>query len=244
MAEVKLKEMFLSVECSEAYKSLRTNIQFCGEDKKVIVLTSCTPDEGKSTVSLQLAVSLAEANQKVLLVDADLRKSIMMGSFEIEGEVKGLTHYLSGQAPVQEVIQKTDRKNLDMIFAGPIPPNPAELLGDKPFREMVKKCREEYDYVIIDSPPLGGVIDSAVIARECDGAVIVIEAEVISYRFVQEIKEQLEKSGCPILGTILNKVDVRQQKYYGRYYGRKYGRYYGYGKYYGKYYGYGSYGKK
>lgn len=238
MTAVKLKDMPLSVECSEAYKSLRTNVQFCGEDKKVLVLTSCTPDEGKSTVTLQLAISLAEANRKVLIVDADLRKSAMMGNFEVEREVKGFTHYLSGQAALGEVIYPTDKNNLDVIFAGPIPPNPAELLGDKPFKQMVKKCREIYDYVIIDTPPLGSVIDGAVVAGECDGAVIVIEADVISYRFVQEIKEQLEKSGCPILGTILNKVDMRQQKYYGRYYGRKYGRYYG------KYYSYGDYNKK
>lgn len=238
MTPIKLKDMSLSTECSEAYKSLRTNIQFCGEDKKVIVLTSCTPDEGKSTVALQLAISLAEANRKVLIVDGDLRKSVLMGKFELEEEVKGFTHFLSGQAELHEVIQRTDKQNLDIIFAGPIPPNPAELLADRPFKQMVKECRDIYDYVIIDSPPLGSVIDGAVIAGECDGAVIVIEAEVISYRFVQEIKEQLEKSGCPILGTILNKVDMRQQKYYGRYYGRKYGRYYG------KYYGYGHYDKK
>jgi len=238
MTPVKLKDLSLSAECSEAYKSLRTNIQFCGEDKKVIVLTSCTPDEGKSTVALQLAISLAEANRKVLIVDGDLRKSVLMGKFELEEEVKGFTHFLSGQAGLHEVIQSTDKQNLDIIFAGPIPPNPAELLADRLFKQMVKECRDIYDYVIIDSPPLGSVIDGAVIAGECDGAVIVIEAEVISYRFVQEIKEQLEKSGCPILGTILNKVDIRQQKYYGRYYGRKYGRYYG------KYYGYGHYGKK
>lgn len=238
MTPIKLKDMSLSAECSEAYKSLRTNIQFCGEDKKVIVLTSCTPDEGKSTVALQLAISLAEANRKVLIVDGDLRKSVLMGKFELEEEVKGFTHFLSGQAELHEVIQRTDKQNLDIIFAGTIPPNPAELLADRPFKQMVKECRDIYDYVIIDSPPLGSVIDGAVIAGECDGAVIVIEAEVISYRFVQEIKEQLEKSGCPILGTILNKVDMRQQKYYGRYYGRKYGRYYG------KYYGYGHYDKK
>jgi capsular exopolysaccharide synthesis family protein len=221
----------LSYECDEAYKALRTNLQFCGDDKKVIVLTSCTPDEGKSTVTLYLAMSLAEAGQKVLLIDADMRKSVMTGNFKVEGEVRGLTHFLSGQASLEEVICDTEINTLKMIFAGPIPPNPAELLNAQLFRDLLKQARETYDYVLIDSPPLGSVIDSAIIAKSCDGAVIVIEAEVISYRFVQEIKLQLEKSNCPILGTILNKVDIRDQKYYSRYYSKKYGKYYGYGKY-------------
>ena len=94
-------------------------------------------------------------------------------------------------------------------------------------------AREQYDYILLDSAPLGSVIDSAVIAKECDGSVIVVESGVISYRFVQEIKMQLDKSGCPVLGVILNKTDMKEQKYYNRYYGKKYG------KYYGKYYGYG-----
>lgn len=238
MAEVRLVAEPLNVECSEAYKSLRTNVQFCGEDKKVIVLTSCTPDEGKSTVSLHLAESLAEAGKRTLLVDADLRKSVMLGSFEVEGEVKGLAHCLSGQSSLAEVIQQTDKENLEVIFAGTVPPNPAELLGDKTFQRMIEECRLDYDYVIIDSSPLGAVIDSAVIARECDGAIIVIESEAISYRFVQEVKEQLEKSGCPILGAVLNKVDMHRQGYYGKHYGKYYG------KYYRKYYGYGQEGKK
>ncbi len=238
MARVKIKSDTLNYESGEAYRALRTNLQFCGEDKKTIVLTSCTPDEGKSTVALNLAISLAEAGKRVLLVDADLRKSVLMGEFGISQEVKGLTHYLSGQACLKEVITYTDRDKLDVIFAGPVPPNPTELLGERQFKEMLKYGREQYDYVLIDSPPLGSVIDSAIIAENCDGSIIVIEAEVISYRFVQEIKEQLEKSNCPILGTILNKVDMRDQKYYSRYYGRKYK------KYYGKYYGYGEYGKR
>jgi capsular exopolysaccharide synthesis family protein len=234
--EINLEE--LNYECSEAYKTLRTNLQFCGEDKKVILLTSCTPDEGKSTVTLRLAISLAEAGKHVLMIDADLRKSVMSGNFKHEGEIKGLTHYLSGQADLASVLCATDMEHLDVIFAGPNAPNPAELLGDRQFKALVKTAREHYDYILIDTAPIGSVIDSAIVAKECDGSVIVIEAEVISYRFVQEIKAQLERTGCPILGTVLNKVDIRSQKYYSRYYGRKYGRYYG------KYYGYGNYGKK
>lgn len=231
MSRAKLRIEKLGFECNEAYKALRTNLQFCGEDKKVIVFTSCTPDEGKSTVATYLALSMAQAGKKVLLVDGDLRKSLLLGNFVVTGETKGLTHYLSGQAELKDIIRSTNLEKLDVIFAGPVPPNPTELLGDDLFREMAKSCREMYDYVFIDSPPLGSVIDSAIIANACDGSIIVIESEVISYRFVLEIKEQLEKSNCPILGTIINKVDIREQKYYSRYYGRKYGKYYTYGNY-------------
>jgi len=237
MANVKVKVEKLNMECSEAYRALRTNLQFCGGDKKAIVFTSCTPDEGKSTVALYLAMSLAEAGKKVLLIDADLRKSVMTGHFRLEEGTKGLTHFLSGQTYLKDVICQAEKPKLDVIFAGPAAPNPAELLGQTLFKEMLKYARSQYDYILIDSAPLGSVIDSAIIAEECDGAVIVIESEVISYRFVQEVKAQLEKSNCPILGAVLNKVDMRSQKYYGRYY------YYGkkYGKYYGKKYGYGKY---
>lgn len=212
---------------SEAYKSLRTNINFCGSDKKALLITSCTPNEGKSSVSLNLAVSLAESGKRVLLIDADLRKSVIMGKVEVTGdgtgEVLGLTHYLSKQTQLKEVICSTDIKNLFVILPGPVPPNPAELLGNQYFTTMLKVLRDVYDYILIDSPPLGLVIDSAIIAKECDGSILVIETGVISYRFAQEVKSQLEKTGCPILGTILNKVDRQHGgKYYGKYYG-KYG---------------------
>lgn len=236
MSLVKRKEKELDYESAEAYRALRTNLQFCGNDKKTVVFTSCTPDEGKSTVILNLATFLAEAEKRVLLIDADLRKSVMTGNFRIESKSKGLTHFLSGMCELDDVINETDTPGLEIIFAGPNPPNPSELLGGSRFCELLKQAKEWYDYILIDSAPLGSVIDSAIIAKECDGSAIIVESGVISYRFVEEIKDQLEKSGCPMLGVILNKTDYREQKYYNRYYKR-------YGKYYSKYYGYG-YGNK
>ena len=199
MIKVEIKTQKLDYSGAEAYKSLRTNLQFCGEDKKVIAITSCTPNEGKSSVTLNLALSLAEAGKKVILIDADLRKSVLVGRTKVRGEVKGLTHYLSKQAPMIDVICSTDVKNLHIVYAGPVPPNPAELLGGKYFREMLVSLRKVYDYILIDTPPLGSVIDSAIIAEESDGAIMVIETGVISYRFAQDVKGQLEKSNCPIL---------------------------------------------
>ena len=224
MNSVVIKRDKSSYSESESYKALRTNLQFCGGDKKIIAITSCMPNEGKSSVAMELAISLTENEKKVLLLDADLRKSIMVGKVKVTHSVKGLTHYLAKQATLMDVVNATDIPGLHVIFAGPFPPNPAELLDSKYFKGMVSSIKNIYDYIIIDTPPLGSVIDSAVVAKECDGVVLVIESGVIRYRFAQNVKEQMEKSGCPILGVVLNKVDMTQKGYYGKYYG-KYGAY-------------------
>lgn len=219
MQEVVLKNLTKDYRSNEAYKTLRTNIEFSGADKKVLVLTSCTPSEGKSTVSMSLAAALADGEKKVLFIDADLRKSVLVGRHKVTGELKGLSHFLSGQAELKDVVTKTQEPNLSVIFAGVVPPNPAELLGGRRFEAMIQGARKAYDYVIIDAPPLGSVIDAAIIARSCDASVLVISANAISYKFAQVVKEQLEKAGCPILGVVLNKVNMKQNKYYGKYYG-------------------------
>lgn len=220
-----IKRANLDYRANEAYKTLRTNIQFCGSDVKVITFTSCTPNEGKSSVSFNLAVSFAEVGKRVVLIDADLRKSVLIGRYKV-GEVEyGLTHYLSGQKDLEEVLLMTDINHMDIIFSGSYSPNPAELLNHQRFSNLVQKLREEYDYVIIDTPPLGSVIDSAIVAKLSDGAVLVIEANAISYRFAQDVKDQLDKTDCRILGAVLNKVSMEKNSYYGKYYGKYYGIY-------------------
>ena len=221
----------LDFRTKEAYKTLRTNLSFAGKNVKVVALTSCTPNEGKTSLSFQLALSLAEGGWKTVLLDADLRKSVLRGRYKASHEKFGLSHYLSGQSELEDTVCETNIENLYIIFAGPVPPNPSELLGSDNFRKMMKKLREDYDYVIIDTPPLGSVIDGAVVAACCDGAVIVIESNAVSYRFVQSIKEQLEKAGVRILGCVLNKVNLSTRSRYGKYYEKYYGGYYG--KYYG-----------
>lgn len=226
MKKIKISRPELDYFSDEAYKSLRTNLLFCGEDKKVITVTSCTPNEGKTTVSLNLALSLAESGKKVLLIDADLRKSVILGRTEVNENILGLSHYLSRQASLQDVIYATNYVGFFIIFAGIFPPNPAELLGSKNFKELLKIVRESFDYVIIDTPPLGGVIDGVVIADECDGSILILASGTISYRFAQETKKQLEKCNCPILGVVLNKVNMGKAGHFNKY-----------GKYYGEYYG-------
>lgn len=227
MEYVFLKKNELDYRSNESYKTLRTNLQFCGDDIKVITFTSCTPNEGKTSVSFNLAVSFAQAGKQVLLIDADLRKSVLVGRYKIGKVEKGLSHYLSGQAELDDVVCKTNVDNMDIILAGSYCPNPAELLEHNRFSELIDKLRNDYDYIIIDTPPLGSVIDSAIVAKVSDGAVIVIEASVISYRFARRVKEQLERTGCRILGAVINKVPLNDKKYgyYGKYYGKYYGIY-------------------
>lgn len=235
MQSIELKHEELDFRTREAFKSLRTNIEFSGNDVKVVCLTSCTPNEGKSSISFELAKTFAQNNKKVLLIDADLRKSVMRQRHK-KGKVRlGLANYLVGKASMEEATCETDIKNFHMIFSGPVPPNPSELLGNDRFAKLIEQAREEYDIVIIDTPPLGSVIDTAVVSRFCDGVILLIASATISYHFARKVKEQLDVTGCRILGCVLNKVNMTGKGYYGKYYGKYYGRYYG--KYYGKYYG-------
>lgn len=214
---------------NEAVKTLRTNIQFCGSNIKTIMLTSSMPDEGKSDISLALAQSLAQIGKKTLVLDADIRKSILVARYQLDHEVNGLSQYLSGQRTLEEVLYHTIIDNLDIIFSGPYSPNPAELLEESLFEKLLEAAKAHYDYIIVDTPPMANLIDGAIVARHCDGAVIVIESGAISYRLEQKVKGQIEKSGCRILGVVLNKVDLSGDKYYGRY--GKYGKYKKYERY-------------
>lgn len=210
----------------EAFKTLRTNIEFSGADIKVIAVTSCTPNEGKSSVAMELARAFAEAGKKTILVDADMRKSVLVGRYKTGAVRYGLTHALVGREEIMNVCCQTNIQNLYVAFSGPVPPNPSELLGGKGFEELIKKMRQSFDLVLVDTPPLGSVIDAAVAAKQCDGTIMIIENNAVSYKFAQRVKEQLDKAGSRILGVVLNKVDMNTKGYYGRY-----------GKYYGKYYG-------
>lgn len=204
----------------EAINSLRTNIKFAGNDIKVVVVTSCNPGEGKSTTCFDLAKSFADAGNKVLLVDADMRKTVMLQRYRIDNrgqQVKGLAHYLSGQVSAEEIINSTNIKNLFMVLAGPTAPNPAELLSGNLIDNMISTCRKVFDIIIIDTPPLGAVIDAAIIAPKCDGAVMLCEANSTSAKVAIGVKKQLEMTGCKILGCVLNKAPSSGSTY--RYYG-------------------------
>lgn len=203
---------------NESFKTLRTNIMFCGSDIKVIVLTSARENEGKSVISAEIAKSMAEINKKTLLIDADMRKSVMLRRNSTSQNFYGLSEFLSSQAGLDNVLYNTQNPLFDVIFSGHFPPNPVELLSSDRFNKLIKDAREIYDYIIIDSPPLGSVIDSAVIATQCDGSIMVITAGVITVKEGLEVKQQLEKSGCKILGAVLNDVYGKNSNYNKKYY--------------------------
>lgn len=230
MKRVELIAEKLSYEVTEELNTLRTNIQFAGVDKKVIMVTSCMSGEGKSNTTFRLASSLSELGKKVLLIDTDMRKSVMVRVLKRSYIDSGLSHYLSGQCTLADVIYATDVRGLHMVFAGPVPPNPTELLASRQFENMISKLREVYDYILVDCAPLGMVVDAAIVSKNCDASILLIEANTIKYRFAQVVKEKLEATGCPILGVVLNKVDRAKNsgyyaKYYGKYYGDKYAQY-------------------
>lgn len=218
----------------ESLRALKTNIQFCGDDVKAILVTSSIPNEGKSTVTENLARSMTESGKRVLLIDTDMRKSVLIGRLRAKnaggGEIFGLSHFLSGQKQLDEVLYATDIPKLFLVFAGPSVPNPTEILEKKYFDELLSFGKEHFDYVLLDCAPLGVAIDAAVIAKHCDGAVIVVGQGMASGRMVNNTKKQLEMSGVRILGVVLNKVKMKKKgygSYYGGYYGSYYGSYYG-----------------
>ena len=219
---------------TEALRELRTNIGFCGDDIRTILFTSALPNEGKSTVVVDIARSLDEAGKRVLVIDSDMRKSVLVGKAKGGEPIKGLSLFLSGQCRLEEVLYKTQLNKMYIIFSGPRVLNPTELLEKKYFSTLVQAVREKFDYVLIDCAPLGAAIDAAVVARECDGAVIVAAQGTATSKMLINVKRQLENAGVSILGAVLNKVDMKKSNYYGKYYGGYYGKYYG--KYYSEYY--------
>ena len=212
----------------EAMKTLRTNLVFSGTSVRAIGITSFGPGAGKSTISLQLALSFAQTGKRVLLIDADMRKSVLPTRLRVKGKVDGLSHYLSGLANVSELLCETDVPNMYIMFAGVRVPNSAELLSTENFAKLIPALKEVFDYIIVDTAPIGQVVDCAVIAQYLDGVAMIIDASKNSYKQERRIKNKIVKAGGKVVGGILNQVDVKEHNsYYG--YGRKYGGYYYYG---------------
>lgn len=198
----------------EACKVLRTNLQFCGQEIVSIAVTSCNENEGKTTVALQIAKSFADLGKKVLVIDADMRKSVMAGRNTTVKNPSGVSEVLSGLKPVGECIYKAQYPNLHIIFSGSYPPNPVELLNSEYFTAFLAESKKAYDYVIVDTPPLGAVIDAAVVAAKCDGTLLVIGDGKVRYRQAQEVVAQLKKSEAKILGVVRNQTHTHSKSYY------------------------------
>lgn len=231
MFDIKIEKKNYPFAMAEEFKNLRTGIIFSGEDIKTVLFTSCFANEGKSTITLELVRSFAELEKKVLFIDCDLRKSILKHKV-IDGSIKkGLTHYLTGQCELGDIIYRNNpgrEKDVEffVIPAGPSTNSPTELLSSKKFSDMVGDLRDEYDMIIIDAPPLANVVDASIIASKVDGAVIIVEAGGANYKVVKKVVDKIAASGSRILGVVLNKVDKSNKNY--SYY--KYGKEYGYGE--------------
>lgn len=204
----------------EALKTLRTNLMFYGDDVKAVALTSFSAAEGKSTLAFQLAASLAQMGKRVLLLDADLRKSVLPSRLRVRGKVDGLSAYLAGMANVSDLLYSTDVKGLFILFAGARVPNAAEALGSSRFKKLIPALRNTFDYILVDAAPIGQVVDCAILAPELDGVLMVIDATNNSYKLERRMKNQLEKTGARVLGAVLNRVDFADRdSYYGKAYG-------------------------
>lgn len=211
---------------SESFRTLRTNIQFSSLDKeiRVIAVTSSEPSEGKSTVISNLGITMAQAGQKVLIIDCDLRKPKIHKIFKISN-VLGFTSALVENVEISSIINAIEGiDNLSVLTSGPIPPNPSELLNSKKCKMFIEKLKENFDIILLDAPPVGVVTDAAIISTFVDGIVLVIGYGQVDIHGIQRTKELLQKVNAPILGTVLNKIPISK----GKYGGYKYYRYYEY----------------
>lgn len=209
---------------TEVYHRLRSNIEFAGAGNKVIAITGYGAGDGKSTTSYNLATVFAENGKKSIIVDADMRKSVMLERLISGRYTTGLSHYLMGRCELDHAITRSDFKHLDLIHNFMSPANPTELLGNDRFEAMIQQLQTAYDYVILDTPPLGSVIDAAIIARHCDGVLLVVPSNTYTRTEILMVKQQLEAAGSNILGVVLNRYNARKSGYKmnmqnGSYYG-------------------------
>lgn len=200
----------------ESYKTIRTNLKFSlnKEGCRKIAITSALPRDGKSMVSVNLAVSLAQTNERVLIIDGDLRKARIHKFFGIKN-IPGLTNLLGGFSELSEVIKPTDFKNLFVIPCGVVPPNPAELLASDSMKSLISQLEKEFDYILIDTPPVNVVSDALTLTPVVDGFVIVTKQKVNTHPELQRVISSLEFVGAKIIGFILNGVDLREKGKYG-----------------------------
>ncbi|MGL5577407.1 MAG: CpsD/CapB family tyrosine-protein kinase [Sarcina sp.] len=204
---------------AEAYKTLRTNIQYSSynENLKTLLVTSANPQEGKSVTAGNLAISFAQDNKKVIIIDCDLRRPTIHKKFNISNE-NGLTELLLRRKEAKECIQ-TYLENLDVITSGHIPPNPSEMLGSDNMTKLLEELKERYDYVIIDTPPVLAVSDAQVIATKTDGVVFVVKSAGTKKEEIIQAKANLDKVNAKIVGSVLNSIENSNNKYSYIYYG-------------------------
>lgn len=217
--EIAQKKLEFIKKAEEYYNALCTNIQLSGDKLKVISVTSVSPGEGKTTTSVNIAWSFARAGYKTLLIDGDTRNSVISGFFKSREKITGLTEFLSGTADLSHGLCDTNIENLFVVQSGSVSPNPTALLQSKNFNDMIETLRKYFDYIIVDTAPIGIVIDAAIITQKCDASILVTATGEANKRDVQKAKQQLKQTGKLFLGVVLNKLDISVDKYgvYGFY---------------------------
>lgn len=213
----------------EAFKSIRTNIGFLTNvnDVHCILITSAVPAESKSTTAINLASTLADDGHRVALVECDLRKPVLRKYLKRDLAQAGLAAYLAGLAELNECIMDLPDLGFSVIAAGVIPPNPSELLNTPRMAALVEMLRRNYDYILLDAPPVAVVTDASIVGRLCDGALLVVRSKFASAYTIRQAKAKLENLGIRILGGVLTRYQIRKTGWNGAYDYQNYE--YGYG---------------
>ncbi len=213
----------------EALNRLRVNMGFCGDRFKKVIITSSVPNEGKSFIAANLWRMLSEAGMRTVLVDADMRKSVMRSRHQISslsGDMIGLSHYLAGKVDLGDVLYATNVENGFMLPTVNVITNPAILLQGERFTKLLDQLAVMFECVLIDTPPLNSVADGDYIASHCDGGVLVVRSGSTPRGLVSASLKQLERSGCELMGVVLNRVEMKKSSYYYKYSKHNYYSYY------------------
>ena len=223
------RELYLATQDApfpfvEAYKSLRTNLEFLSatHNCKTVLVTSSSPSEGKSNVSINLAITLASSNKRVVLVDCDMRKSSISHYMHIRHDHAGFSNVIAGSAALGAALIRFKDVNITVLPVGPLPPNPSEMLASDAARAAIAALQEAFDYVILDTPPITVVTDAAVLCAAADGVLLVVRPGVTTIQGAQMSKQRLEAVNARILGVVMNGYDARKSNkkdsYYYSYY--------------------------
>lgn len=228
----------LDYACNEAMNTLCTNLFYCGDNIRSVLVSSRHEQEGKSCISINMMRTIAGCGKRVVLVDADLRRSVLASRYKFSYEQResaGLAEYLAGMCPLESILYETNLENAFIIPAGREVMNSLQLLSSPRYAEMMKTLREYFDVVLVDTPPAGIIVDAIEVAKYCDGALLVVACNTGRKQDIDEVAQNIRRTGCRVLGVVLNNVDVHSFQ------NRKY--YYRSGKY-SSYYRYGGYGKQ